>query len=153
MSTPQEYWDACLIKTWRNLGTLKDARSLFHSITKIWPDECDPPLLRYPTMYLPYSVQMQYFVASFLPKMSDWLWSHPPDKDVELLRKVTKSKYTTAKKYVRTQDDKERANISNKQRKDRELRTLNTERYSTRNSDTNWNVIKAAGKYRGGRLK
>lgn len=150
MSTPQEYWDACLIKTWRNIGTLQDACSMFKDIVGKWPDECDPPLLRYPVNYLPYGVQMQYFVASFLPKISDWLWSHPPDKDVELLRKVTKSKYTTAKKYVRTQDDKERANITNKQRKDRELRTLRTEKYSTRNHDTDWNVIKPASKFRGG---
>ena len=150
MSTPQEYWDACLIKTWRNIGTLKDACDMFKSIMGKWPDEYEPPLLRYPTAYLPYSVQMQYFVASYLPKMNDWLWSHAPDKDVELLRKVTKSKYTTAKKYVQTQDDKERAKIGKKHRKDKELRTLRTEMYSTRNSDTNWNVVKPASKYRGG---
>ena len=85
--------------------------------------------------------------------MSDWLWSHTPDKDVELLRKVTKSKYTTAKKYVPTQEDKERAKITKQHKKDRELRTLRTEMYSTRNSATDWNVIKPASKFRGGRRK
>ena len=153
MSTPQEYWDACLIKTWRNIGTLQDACNMFKDIMGKWPDDYDPPLLRYPVAYVPYGVQMQYFVASYLPKMSDWLWSHPPDKDVELLRKVTKSKYTTAKKYVPTQEDKERAKITKQHRKDRELRTLRTEIYSTRNSATDWNVIKPASKYRGGRRK
>ena len=143
MSTPQEYWDACLIKTWRNIGTLKDACDMFKSIMGKWPDQYEPPLLRYPTTYLPYSVQMQYFVASYLPKMNDWLWSHSPDKDVELLRKVTKSKYTN-KKRVLTQEDRERAKITKEHKRDKELRTLKTTLVSERNNATDWNVIKPA---------
>ena len=33
MSTPQEYWDACLIKAWRNDGQLIEAFTMFQSIT------------------------------------------------------------------------------------------------------------------------
>lgn len=153
MSTPQEYWDACLIKTWRNIGKLQDACTMFKSITGKWPDEYEPPLLRYPTMFVPYGMQMQYFVASYLPKMNEWLWAHPPNKDVDLLRKVGKSKYNVMKKRDVGEEEKERKKIAAKHRADRELRTLKTSKVSERNSDTDWNVIKPAGKYRVGRLK
>jgi hypothetical protein len=153
MSTPQEYWDACLIKTWRNFGTFKDACNMFRSITNVWPNECDPALLRYPTVFVPYGVQMQYFVANYLPKMNDWLWANPPTKDVDLLRKVNKSKYTVVKKRTHSEDEKERAKIGKETKKDRELRTLKTTLVSERNSATDWNVAKGAGKFRGGRLR
>ena len=153
MSTPQEYWDACLIKTWRNIGTLKDACTMFKSIMGKWPDEYDPPLLRYPTIFVPYGMQMQYFVAHYLPKMSDWLWAHPPTKDVDLLRKVGKSKYNLLKKRDIGNEEVERNKVRRKHRIDKQLRTLKTTQVSERNGATDWNVIKPAGKYRGGRLK
>ena len=153
MSTPQEYWDACVIKAWRNFGTFADACKMFHSITKAWPNECDPPLLRYPNGFLPNTVQMRYFVAHFLPKMNDWLWKYPADKDVELLRNVGKSKYTTLKKRDVGEDEKERNRLGAKSRKDKELRKYRTTMFSRANEDTDWNVTKAPGKYRTGRKK
>ena len=153
MSTPQEYWDACLIKVWRNIGTFTDARVMFHSITKTWPDECEPPLLRYPTQYIPRGMQVKYFVAHYLPKMSDWLWSHTPDKDVELLRAISKSKYTVTKERLKSDDERERKNIYRKGVKDRALREFRTTMISRANEDSDGNVVKPAGKYRTGKRK
>lgn len=85
--------------------------------------------------------------------MSDWLWGHTPDKDVELLRKVSKSKYTTLKKRDVGEDEKERNRLGAKSRKDKELRKYRTTMFSRANEDTDWNVTKAPGKYRGGRKK
>ena len=137
----QKYWDACLIKTWRNIGTLDDAERMFRSIVKKWPSECGVELLRHPNFFLPFKVQMQYYVATYLPKISEWLWSHTPDKDVEFLRAITKSKYSVQKKEL-TEDEKERANVRSKAKRERERFILNTTRWRDRNSATDWNVVK-----------
>ena len=153
MSTPQEYWDACLIKTWRNMGTYRDAQKMFYSIMKQWPEKIEPPLLRHPVGFLPNGMQIRYFMSTWLPKMNDWLWSHPPDKDVELLRAVTKSRYTVLEKSLKTEEDKERKALSVEKRKSHATMKLDRELWETRNKDTDWGVTKAPGKYRTRRLK
>lgn len=148
MSTPQEYWDACLIKTWRNMGTFKDAQRMFFSITKQWPEQVEPPLLRYPTMFVANGMQIRYFMATWLPKMNTWLWDHTPDKDTDLFKKVTKSKYTVSKKPHKTEEDKERGRLSQKQHRDRLVTGFGSQKYSGRNRDTDWNVVKGSVKTR-----
>ena len=146
MSTPQEYWDACLIKTWRNMGTFKDAQHMFFSITQQWPDKIEPPLLRYPITFVPNGMQIRYFMATWLPKINTWLWDHTPDKDTDLFKKVTKSKYTVSKKPHKTEEDKERGRLSQKQHRDRLVTGFNLQKANGRNHNTDWNVVKASGK-------
>ena len=128
------------------MGTFKDAQHMFFSITQQWPDKIEPPLLRYPTGFLHYTTQIRYFMATWLPKMNTWLWDHTPDKDTELFKKVTKSKYTVSKKPHKTEEDKERGYLSQKMREDRLVTGFNLQKANGRNRDTDWNVVKASGK-------
>lgn len=148
MSTPQEYWDACLIKTWRNMGTFRDAQKMFFSIMQTWPDKIEPPLLRYPTMFIPNGVQIRYFTAMFLPKINDWLWDHSPDKDVDFFKHITKSKYTVSKKRLKTEESKERYNLGQTARRLRLINGFNLQQANNRNHDTDWNVVKGPVKRR-----
>jgi hypothetical protein len=68
MSTPQEYWDACLIKTWRNDGKLLDAFQMFRSVTGKRTDEIDPPLLRLPSAGVPWKLPARAYMAAYLEK-------------------------------------------------------------------------------------
>ena len=70
MSTPQEYWDACLIRAWRNFYSLKELNKMFHSITGKWPSEMEPRLLRTSTRWLPLHMGVRYYTAQFLPKIN-----------------------------------------------------------------------------------
>lgn len=140
MSTEQEYWDACLIRTWRNGGTRVDALTMFKSITGKNLNECN--LLRsFPEKGFKYAIRP--FVAARLPKISEWLFKHPPERDVDLLRKLSKSTYTTLKSDV-TVKDKEFRN------KTREHKTIVAKNIFTmhliasRNNNTNGNVVKGA---------
>lgn len=142
MSTPQEYWDACLIRTWRNIGTLKDANSMFRSITGEWPDKIEPPLLRLPKQALPVTVQVRYFVAHFMPKLNDMLHRSDRDKDVEILRKLKDSKYNTAVKIREFAEDKERKELGRQMSIDKKAISISIKMYSERNDGTNWNVNK-----------
>lgn len=140
MSTPQEYWDVCLIRTWRNHLRVLDATSMFKSITGKRLDECE--LLRVPVNNIPWSVGMRVFVSAYLPKINDWLWDHEPEKDVALLRKLSKSKYDTEKLRYRTNSDRDLEVARLKMRKDRQKKEFTTREISERNSATDWNVTK-----------
>lgn len=143
MSSPQEYWDACLIRTWRNLGTIRDANSMFRSITGEWPDKIEPPLLRLPKRALPITVQARYFVAHFMPKLNDMLLNSDRDKDVLILRKLKDSKYNTAKKQDVSIADRERfAKEGRQMYVDKKAISVGIKMYSERNDGTNWNVNK-----------
>ena len=92
MSTPQEYWDACLIRTWRQSGSVLDAMMMFKSITKIQMEDVEPKLLRIPKDGFPWKTGVKVFIASHLSKISNRLWDQPPEKDVALLKKLKDSK-------------------------------------------------------------
>ena len=139
MSTPQEYWDASLIRTWRQNGNVWDALSMFTSITNTKLEEYDPPLLRIPPSGFPWKVGVKVFVADRLSKISKRLWDQPPEKDVALLRKLKESKYDTEKDVIR---DNETENNQRKTRVQREKQEFTTRAISDRNNATNWNVVK-----------
>jgi hypothetical protein len=140
MSTDQEYWDACLIKTWRKAGTLWDALSLFWSITGKKIDEIDPPLLRIPRTGFPWKIGVRVFVASYLSKISKRLWEQPPEKDVALLRKLKDSSYDTEAEGLRPDLEMKKEAYQNK----KNLRKIEIDsfKYSRRNNATDWNVYK-----------
>ena len=100
MSTPQEYWDACLIRTWRQSGSLLDAMMMFNSITKLKAMDIEPKLLRLPSEGFPWKTGVKVFIASYLSKISNRLWDQPPEKDVALLKKLKDSKYDTEKDTI-----------------------------------------------------
>ena len=87
MSTPQEYWDACLIRTWRQSGSVLDAMIMFKSITKVNLEDVEPKLLRIPRVGFPWKIGIRIFMASHLSKISNRLWDQSPEKDVALLQK------------------------------------------------------------------
>lgn len=146
MSTLQEYWDACLIRAWRNHMKVVDAMSMFYSITGKRLNECD--LLRIPKEGLPWTTGARIFAAYYLPKINDRLWEQEPEKDVALLRKLSQSKYNTEKTPYRTNADKELANAKAKIRKDRQKKEYSTRAVADRNSATDWNVTKGKAKVR-----
>lgn len=139
MSTPQEYWDACLIRTWRQSGNLWDTLSMFTSITGNRLEDFEPALLRTPKLGFPWSVGVKVFVASHLSKISKRLWDQSPEKDIVLLRKLKDSKYDTEKDVI--QDNAlqaERARL----RVGRMKQEYSTTLISQRNHGTNGNVVK-----------
>jgi len=140
MSTDQEYWDACLIRTWRKSGTLIDATSMFHSITGKKLHEAG--ILRIPRDSLSWKIGVRVFMANFLPKISDRLWNQPPEKDVELLRKLSKSKYNTEKVAFRTKHDKDLSNARRQMYRDHEKNKFEYNKVTNRNEATDWNVVK-----------
>lgn len=146
MSTPQEYWDACLIRSWRNFKSLGEASHMFKSIHGTWPNEVEPKLLRIPNAGLPFTIGVRYFAASFLPKINDFLCDKPIERDVELLRALQKSKLDTLDKAIRTQSDRDITNTRNKMSRDRVRMSGNTISWSIRNHDTDWNVNKGSVK-------
>lgn len=146
MSTLQEYWDACLIRAWRNHMTVIDAMKMFYSITGKRASECD--LLRFPSYGTPWRTSMRIFTAYYLPKINDSLWDQEPDKDVALLRKLTKSKYNTEKTQYRTNADRDLVNEQQRNRRNRLKNGFETMKVVTRNSSTDWGVTKANVKVR-----
>lgn len=138
MSTPQEYWDACLIKAWRNDGQLIEAFTMFQSITGKKTLDIEPPLLRVPHEGVPWKMRARVYMASHLEKISNRLWDQPPEKDVLLLRKLKDSKYTTT--YQNTNSDKELAKEKRNDKKNKAIITLDTTKYEERNRATDWNV-------------
>ena len=140
MSTPQEYWDACLIKTWRNDGKLLDAFQMFRSVTGKRTDEIDPPLLRLPSANAPWKLPARAYMAAYLEKISNRLWEQPPEKDVLLLKKLQTSKYTTTTQNTNADSElgaEIRAHKSNKKRN-----AMSALEASYRNQATNWGVTK-----------
>lgn len=150
MSTPQEYWDACLIKTWRQHGSFVDAANMFKSITGIdlLKDYETRTILRTPKKFFPAHTGIRIFVAQFLPKISDRLFAQPPEKDVLLLRKLSTSKYDVEDKAYTTYAEQELANENRKLRRNRLKVGMSTLSVLNRNSSTDWNTVKGAAKIR-----
>jgi hypothetical protein len=140
MSTPQEYWDACLIKTWRNDGKLFDAFYLFTSITGKKTNEIDPPLLRLPGEGVPWRLPARAYMAAYLEKISKRLWEQPPEKDVLLLKKLQTSKYTTTNQNTNRDNELETEKRAYKSNRNRNA--MSALEHSNRNQATNWNVTK-----------
>ena len=145
MSTDQEYWDACLIKTWRKADTVTGIFVLFKSVTGKRVDECDPPLIRVPPPNFPWNVGVRVFVADYLSKISERLWNQPPEKDVLLLRKLKDSKYDTSKSKETVSDrglNNERSMLHRNQKRV----GMSTLEASNRNQPTDWNIVKGPAK-------
>ena len=140
MSTPQEYWDACLIKTWRNDGKLLDAFQMFRSVTGKRTDEIDPPLLRLPSAGVPWKLPARAYMAAYLEKISNRLWEQPPEKDVLLLKKLQTSKYTTTTQN--TNNDLELAAERRSHNSNRKRNAMSALNKSNRNQATDWGVTK-----------
>lgn len=139
MSTPQEYWDACLIRAWRKNENVLAAVIMFKSITGKAFYEYDPPLLRLPKEGFPWKIGAKVFVAEFLFKMSKRLWEQPPEKDVLLLKKLKDSKYDTENNFMKYRElDNER----NKLHVNRLRVGMSMLGKSNRNGDTDWNTVK-----------
>lgn len=136
MSTDQEYWDACLIKTWRKHATMSEAFSMFTSITGKRSDEAG--ILRVPKGKYPIAVRV--FVAGYLPKISDWLHKCGPEHDVTLLKKLSNSNYDVKLLSV-TLPDMEKKELYKQQYRDNQRIKLNVHLYETRNSDTDWKTV------------
>ena len=142
MSTPQEYWDACLIKTWRTHGRLLDAMKMFTSMTGKKKDEIGPPLLRLPRVGVPWRLYVRAYMAAYLEKMSKRLWEQPPEKDVLLLKKLQTSKYDTSTQN--TDRDNEMEIEIRKLRTNQKRNGMNTLSMSNRNQATDWGVTKGS---------
>lgn len=142
MSTPQEYWDACLIKTWRQDKKLHDAREMFKSIVGVEPWEVMPVLKRLPHKTMGWNMGVRYFVAHFLPKISDRLWDQKPERDVALLKAVSGSNYDTAGRAVMV--DRGLASAQKEIHRTKAKRIYASTKAGNRNHDTDWNVVKAS---------
>jgi hypothetical protein len=139
MSTPQEYWDACLIRTWRQSGSLLEAIMMFQSITKMKIMEVEPPLLRLPKDGFPWKIGIRVFMASYLSKISNRLWDQPPEKDVALLKKLKESKYDTEKDTIH---DTALITEKSKTYKNKKQMEFLSKNISERNKSTDWGTIK-----------
>ena len=139
MSTPQEYWDACLIRTWRQSGSLLDAMMMFDSITKLRAIDIEPKLLRLPSEGFPWKIGIRVFMASHLSKISNRLWDQPPERDVALLQKLKDSKYDTEKDTI---SDKSLKNEINKTYKNKKQMEFLSKNISERNKSTDWGTMK-----------
>ncbi len=150
MSTPQEYWDACVIKTWRQHGSFLDAVNMFKSITGIdlMTEEGRRSVLRTPRQFFPAHSGIRLFVAQFLPKISERLFDQPPEKDVLLLRKLATSKYDVEDKAYLTASDTEHKNINNQLKRNRLKIGMSTQSVTNRNHNTDWNVVKGSARVR-----
>lgn len=146
MNTLQEYWDACLIRSWRRQLCLMDAMSMFLSLTGKRIDECE--LLRVPLPNYPWKGAVRVFTAYHLPKINDRLWDQEPEKDIDLLRRLQKSKYNTEKTAYRTNADKDLSEAQRKTRSDRKKKEYVTGVVANRNSATDWNVTKGRARVR-----
>jgi hypothetical protein len=139
MSTPQEYWDACLIRGWRLHGTILNSMIIFKSITGKEIFDYDPRLLRIPRNGYPWSIHLRVFVADHLSKISKRLWEQPPEKDVMLLKKLKDSKYDTELDKLKNRElDNERSQLY----RNRKKVGMSSLAASQRNSATDWNVVK-----------
>lgn len=138
MSTPQEYWDACLIKTWRQAEQVLHTIQMFEAVTGIAFK--DAQLLRAPRLSYPWKTGVRVFVAAHLPKINDRLWNQPPEKDALLLRKLATSSYTATEQN--TNPDKELAAAQKLHRQDKKRLSFGHNAYTDRNQATDWKVTK-----------
>jgi hypothetical protein len=137
-STPQEYWDACLIMAWRNFETYGNVQKRFHSILGKYPEEIDPPLLRVPKFF-PNSSGVRAMTYTYLHKINDWLLKHEKDKDPQLLKKLKTSKYTI---HDAIPENKELANERARTHAKQVRINFESMKYRGRNRSTDWNVTK-----------
>lgn len=144
MSTPQEYWDVCLIKTWRQFGRYGDAVNMFLAITGIdlMRHHEARTILRTPKKFFPYGTGVRVFASEYLPKINDWLLDHPPEKDVLLLRKLSKSKYDTEDKAYQTEMQTSTKSEYHQLQRNRLKVGMSDIEKSNRNQSTDWNVVK-----------
>lgn len=140
MSSPQEYWDACLIKTWRNDGNILDAMQMFKSITGKDHFDYDPKLLRAPPKGMPWKISVRVFVAQRLDKINTRLWDQDPSKDALLLKKLQGSSYDTSKQALNV--DKELKQESEALRRRRLKMGIEGLAVMSRNRKTDWNIVK-----------
>ena len=145
MSTPQEYWDACLIRTWRQSGSLLDALMMFDSITQLRAIDIEPKLLRLPSEGFPWKIGIRVFMASHLSKISNRLWDQPPERDVALLQKLKDSKYDTEKDAIADNELKNEISKTVKNKRKMELLSKNN---SERNKATDWGTMKTPNRGR-----
>tara|TARA_R110002126_G_scaffold199049_3_gene346780 strand:- start:117 stop:572 length:456 start_codon:yes stop_codon:yes gene_type:complete len=141
MTSNQKNWDAALIKTWRTSAQLLDAIKLFKTLAGKDVFECVPPVKRIPKLGTPWKIGVKSFVATYLPLISDRLWSQSIEKDVFLLRKLETSGYDTHKSKKGADDvelQKTRREVgTNKQKIEFTVSAI-----SKRNQKTDWNVTK-----------
>ena len=137
MSTDQEYWDACLIRTWRQAGTVMDAIRMFQGITKKDFIEEVPHLKRVPKLGYPWKTGIRIFVSKHLSKINKRLWDQPPEKDLPLLQKLKTSDYDTEVDTLQDSDLKKEFNALQVNKKINEFQIT---KYSKRNRKTDWNV-------------
>lgn len=140
-STNQEYWDASLIRAWRQDMKIIDVINMWQSITnKNYPTDKEQ-LLRAPPSGFPWQVKVRVMVAELLPKINQRLWDQSPEKDILLLKALTGSNYTIEKKSSKYLTE---LRYSAKKIKNNENKiTLESNNYSRRNRSTDWNVNKA----------
>ena len=136
----QKYWDACLIKQWRLAGTLADLRTMYKSIVGEYPD--NHSILRKPEASMPYRIGVRVFVDTRLSKLNELLWKVSPEKDVEILKKLTASKYDTHNRPS-TNAEREVNNTRYRHKKEAAINKLNITLYSERNSATDWDTVKS----------
>jgi len=141
----QKNWDAAVIKTWRNAGSVFDAVSLFHALSGKRLDECDPPLKRVPPVPYPWKIGIRVFVANHLSKISRRLWEQTPDKDILLLRKLETSPYDTEKDAIH---DRELDNARGQYISARKRIAMSTLDVSNQGYNTDWNVTKGSVRVR-----
>jgi hypothetical protein len=141
----QKNWDAALIKTWRNAGTLFDAMRLFTALSGKKLEDIDPPLKRVPPVPYPWKIGIRVFVANHLSKISKRLWDQTPDKDILLLRKLEASPYDTEKDAIH---DRELDNEREQYIRNRKKVAMSTLDVSNQGRDTDWNVNKGPTRIR-----
>lgn len=138
-NTYQEYWDACLIRAWRNFQTVGEMIEMFKSITKA---NTTDGLLRKPKPFINSKMGVRVFSSHFLPDINEWLHNHPADKDILLARKLATSKYDTFDKPFKTNAEKDIAKNRRDNKKNMEKVKLGLTWYQDRNEATDWNVTK-----------
>ena len=137
----QKYWDACLIKQWRQFGRINDLFAMYKSIVGVYP-EADS-LLRMPPQGMSHLIGVRVYVDNFLSKLNEKLWATPPEKDVDTLRALTKSKYNNKQRGA---TDGERARNAERKRSKRASVRLafESKARSERNQATDWGVVKSS---------
>ena len=137
----QKNWDAAVIKTWRNAGSVLDAMILFKALSGKQASDCDPPLKRTPPVPYPWKLGIRVFVANHLSKISNRLWEQTPDKDILLLRKLETSSYDTEKDVIRDKElevERFRQGVNDKRI------AMSALEHSNRNQKTDWGVTKGS---------
>lgn len=137
----QEYWDAVLIKKFRQRQRVHDAVDMWERLTGcVFVDHAES-LRRAPWLGMPWSMQVTLFCDRHLPKIADRLWQQDPSKDVALLNKLQTSTYTTLRIGVNRSSDAQR--LSHSIKKDMQVMALDATKYNNRNQKTDWNVTKS----------